>query len=322
MKFINKIRNIISNYFWIGLGLILISIILDLKFPSPSRDYVISIIIKLIEAVGLSIFISAIFSYATETKKFASYIKDLLENIVIKRDFLSNIDPESKKKALRSLIQPSNNELNNYPNIGNYYGYFIERTLDISKKSVRSNYHINNRAYFDSSKGKVAIEGTYTYWLFPSDSGYLPIIVGFEQPKDIGSFCSYLHVTTPNGERKSLENLELTQEENESGTISKTELDITEFGKNHEHLNVELKVTEIGNDKLQLLQFKALQPTDGFRFELYCEDNLVIVNHAIFVVGAKYYTSISEDKKQMVISCNQWINEGSGLSIMIEYKQT
>ena len=77
-------------------------------------------------------------------------------------------------------------------------------------------------------------------------------------------------------------------------------------------------MTEFGTDHWSLVQFKALQPTDGFKFYMYCEgDDVVIREHAIFVVGAKYYFTLSENKKSVTVACNQWINEGSGLCVLV-----
>lgn len=319
-KFKDIIKDIFWNYAWIGIVFLLISIILDLKFPSP-RNVLLSICIKMMETMGIAIFISAIFTWAAESKKFISNMKNLLESIIIKRNFLSNIDIEGKKIALKSLIQPTEAELNNYPSIGSYYAYFINQTLSISKKNVRSNYHVNSRAYFDNEKNKIAIEGTYSYRLFPSSTGYnKPIIIGFHQQKSEGSSCCYVHAINTQGERISSYNPELEEKKLPSGTTTcTTEFDITEFGKGHEYINVELKVIEMGRENEQLLQFTALQPTDGFRFELHCEDNIHILDKAIFVVGAKFYIEQSDDGKNITITCNQWINEGSGIAIMLQH---
>lgn len=316
---INLLKNIFWNYAWFGIALILISIILGLEHPTPNKY--LYILIKSLETIGLSILISAIFTWAAESKKFINNMQQLLESIIIKRNFLSNIDSEGKKSALKSLIQPTTEELKNYPNIGSYYEYFINKTLSISEKSVRSNYNISSRAYFDKDKNKIAIEGTYTYRLFPNSTGYLPIVVGFHQPKIEGSQCIYLHVTDTDGKRKSLQDLDLKEEDKGGVITSSTQLDITDFGKGHEHLTVDLKVIEMGGENEQLLQFTALQPTDGFRFELHCENSICIVDKAIFVVGTQYYVDLSDDKKNITITCNQWINEGSGIAIMLKYNR-
>ncbi|MFH0710198.1 MAG: hypothetical protein V2A75_08330 [Pseudomonadota bacterium] len=309
------------NYVWIGILLLLISIILDLHYPSTSRTYSLSIFIKSIEAIGLSVIIAAIFSFASGTSGFIEKIQSLLEDIVVRRNFLANIDPEGKKEALKSLIQPSISEKNQYPNIGNYYGYFIDKTLEIGHKNVRSNYQITSHAYFDSSKGKIAVDAMYSYRLYPSSEGYNDITIGFEQPDGGDSFCSYVAVSDPEGVRKFYEKPQLKETNNGGDIASVATIPIKDFGDSKNHLDVELKVTEFGTDHWSLIQFKALQPTDGFKFYLRCDGEVEIREHAIFVVGAKYYLDITKDKKIITISCNQWVNEGTGLCVLVSIPQ-
>ena len=134
------------NYVWIGIVLLLISIVLEIENPTTTRHYLINITILVFNYVGIAIIISAIFSFASGTSAFIDQIRGLLESIVIKRNFLNNIDSASKKDVLKTLIQPSIAETNNYPNIGNFYGFFIDKALDINKKNVRSNYTVMSRA--------------------------------------------------------------------------------------------------------------------------------------------------------------------------------
>lgn len=316
------LRKFFLNYVWIGVVLLLISIILDLDNPSNTRPYALSIFIKSVEAVGLAVLIAAIFSFASGTSEFIEKIRGLLEDIIVRRNFLANIDPEGKKEALKTLIQPSASEKNKYPNIGNYYGYFINKTLEIGRKSVRSNYQVTSRAYFDLVKGKIAIEGIYSYRLYPSSDGFNDITVGFEEPKDGDSFCSYVSVSDPDGLRKIFENPELIEHDEGGDISSRATLPIKEFGDGKNHLDVELKVTEYGTDHWSLIQFKALQPTDGFKFYMRCDGDIEIREHAIFVVGAKYYLDLHQDKKSITVSCNQWINEGTGLCVLVSIPQT
>lgn len=307
------IKNFFSNYVWLGIFLIIVSILIDEKYPSNLREYWVGISLKLIEAVGISIFIAAIFTFASGTSEFINKIKSLLEDIIVKRNFLSNIDPEAKKEALKSIIQPSTSEINKYPNIGDYYGYFINKTLEIGKKSVRSNYQVTSRVYFDEQKNKIAIEGIYSYRLYPSSEGFNDIVVGFE---DKESCCVYVNVSDPSGEQKPFENPELI-EQNDGGDITyRATIKINDFGIGKNHLDVELCVIEYGSDHWKMVQFKALQPTDGFKFSLRCEKDIFIQEHAIFVVGAKYYLNVSDDRKYISISCNQWVNEGTGLCVL------
>lgn len=310
--------------------MLLLSIILDVYTLPQPREYYITIIIKLIEGFGTAILIAAVFTFASSSIEFIEQVKRLLEEIVLQRNFLSNLDSNKKKEALKLIIQPSLNEKNSYPNIGEYYDYSINKTLDVGKLSVRSNYNINCRAYYDKELKRVLVEGVYSYRLFPSSEGFKDIIVGFE---DKDSFCSYVTVSDPNGEQKKYiretgetkqnENLIKLESHNSGGdityraNISIDDFSIDDSGKEKNHLDVELSVTEYGYNHWKLIQFKALQPTDGFKFHIHCDGDLEIVEHAIFVVGAKYYLQESENKKDFSVSCNQWINEGTGLCVLI-----
>ena len=324
-------RKYFSSYAMLGLSLLLLSIILDSYTLQQPRAYYITIFLKLLEGIGVSILIAAIFTFASSSIEFIEQIKKLLEDIVLQRNFLSNLDPEKKKEALKIIIQPSLNEKNSYPNIGEYYDFSIKKTLEVGKLSVRSNYNINCRAYYNETEKKVIVEGTYNYRLFPSSEGFKDIIVGFEDPK---SYCSYITVSDPMGNQKKFVRIEdesassdpntiELKQYNEGGDITyRAVISINDFGEGKNHLDVELNVTEHGDDHWKLIQFKALQPTDGFRFQVHCDGNINITDHSIFVVGAKSYLHTSNGEKKFSVSCNQWINEGTGLCVLVSIPHT
>lgn len=313
------LKGFFFNYLWLGVALLLISIILELGNPEPNRSIYITILIKLLEGIGVSILIAAIFSYASTTYDFIEKIRSLLEDIIIKRNFLGNIDPEGKKEALKSLIQPSDSEVNKYPNIGNYYGYFINKTLEIAKRSVRSNYRVYARAYVEKSTNLIAVEATYSYRLYPCSEGFHDITIGYEKKDTTENTCEYVNVSTPDGVRHVFKDDKLQfSEENAGGDVSlKVVIPVSNIGKGHDCLDVELKVVEYGAVNSMLYSFKALQPTDGFKLSLHCDGDLFVKSHSIFVVGANYYLDIGEESKSISITCNQWVNEGSGTSILI-----
>ena len=328
-KFWNWIKNVFNwtisfflNYVWIGIVLLLISIVLEIENPTANRDYLINITILVCNYIGVAIIISAIFSFASGTSAFIDKIRGLLESIVIRRNFLNNIDSASKKEVLKTLIQPSIAETNNYPNIGNFYGFFIDKALDINKKNVRSNYTIMSRAYFDKEKNKIAIEGKYSYRLYPSVDGYGDITIGLDEAMPDNK-CTFLSISTPTGHLKTFkeEDFKYVNNTKEGKPTRECKIIINEYEemKKCNHLDVDLNVQEYGEDHCILLTFKALQPTDGFRFYLRCDDDLLIKDYSVFVVGAKYDVqhNISNSNKEITITCNQWINEGSGLSLVV-----
>lgn len=310
------------NYVWIGIVLLLISIVLEIENPTTTRHYLINITILVFNYVGIAIIISAIFSFASGTSAFIDQIRGLLESIVIKRNFLNNIDSASKKDVLKTLIQPSIAETNNYPNIGNFYGFFIDKALDINKKNVRSNYTVMSRAYFDKTKNKIAIEGKYSYRLYPSVDGYGDITIGLDEAMPDNK-CTFLSISSPTGHMQTFKEEDFKYEKNvkEGKPTRECKIVINDYEnmKNCNHLDVDLNVQEYGEDHWILLTFKALQPTDGFRFYLRCDDDLFIKDYSVFVVGAKYDVqhNLSNSNKEITITCNQWINEGSGLSLVV-----
>lgn len=311
------LKRFFINYFWLGTVVILVAIILDIYSCPTSRFFVFfEVLVKFLESVGIAIMVASIFTFASGTSEFVDKIKGLLEDIIIKRNFLGNIDPEGKKEALKSLIQPSSSEKNKYPNIGDYYGHFINKTLEIGNKSVRSNYQVSCRAYFDSAENRIAVDGTYSYRVYPSADGFHNIVVGFGESISGPSKCKHVAISTPDGQRDIKDDLKF-EEKNDGGDISKVAEIETEKYNKQPHLDIELKIIEYGDDHWQLITFKALQPTDGFKFILHCDDQVLIQEHSVFVVGAKYFIDVSENKKDLTVTCNQWINEGSGLTILV-----
>ena len=99
--------------------------------------------------------------------------------------------------------------------------------------------------------------------------------------------------------------------------VSSANVQINSEFKDSSHVDVEIKIREYGSDHWQLLYFTASQPTDGFSFRLFCEDGVIIKKNSTFMVGAPYYLSISSDRREMSLSCNRWIDEGSGLCVIV-----
>jgi hypothetical protein len=293
--------------------------------------YLSILVTKLFETVGVSVVVAVLFTYVSSNIDFVGKIQEILESIVVKRNFLGGIDPSAKKEALKSLIQPSQTEINNYPNIGNYYGHFINNALDIGKKSIRSNYKINAKASIQN--GKVTVSGTSTYRLYPSAEGFQPIKIGFTNSKTESRALKCI-ITTPNGSREEypkpesdstdstipyLELIEVSAAKSDTGEKkNSTSIPIESISKGCNHLDVQLSFVEYGDDNHILFSFKTLLPTDGLNFTLYYSDDLKVSDYDIFVVDAKYHVDINEATKEMNINCSQWINEGAGFSVVIQ----
>jgi len=302
-----------SSYFWLGLVLVLFSVILDLKFPN--MPFWALACTGLLESVGIAILVASIFTYASGTSEFVNKIKSLLQDIVVSRNFLGNIDSESKRDALSALIKPSIEEKRIYSNIEDYLNTYIIQTMDVTNKCVRSNYNVHARAYLNKEHNTICVDSNISYRLYPTKDGYSDIKVGF-LASEILSTCNQIVVNTPHGDREVFETLEFKEVEIDVGKARIATIDLSKHAKKCSHLDISLDMTESGSDHWIMLSFGAMMPTDGFKHSLRCDDGLKVNSFHTFIHGAQFYTDKPSDT-EMITSCNEWINEGTGLSILV-----
>ncbi len=100
-------RKFFINYFWLGLVVVLISLLID-AYALKGNDGIryVAVFVSLMETVGIAIMVASIFTFASGSSDFVDRIKSLLESIVVKRNFLGNIDSEGKKKRLNPSSSP------------------------------------------------------------------------------------------------------------------------------------------------------------------------------------------------------------------------
>ncbi|AFV98181.1 MULTISPECIES: hypothetical protein [unclassified Sulfuricurvum] len=299
------------NYFWLGLLLVLLSLLINQNIK-PTMVYLV-LTVKTFETVGISLLIASLFSYTFESISFQDKMQNIVEKIVIKKSFLSNLSNDKKKEALRNLLKPSEEEMEKYSNIEDYYNYYIDETLNVSKKNVRSNYSINLKAKFDSVNKKVYTDGIYSYRLYPSENGFTNISVGFLKEDTVSKVDIIINL--PDGQRKKIIDSELEYKTNDLARYAEVKVD-QEF-QEYKHLDVELRVIEYGFNHWMNVFFKAEQATDGFKFTLYCDDDISIKTHNVFDVGHNYHVDLNGEKNEVHISCHQWINEGSGILVIV-----
>lgn len=302
------------NYFWLSILLILLSLLIE----QETKNTYLLIFSSLLETLGMATFVAALFNFTLETTDFLDNIKELLENIVAKKNFLSNMNIGSKKEVLRNILQPSEAEMKKYSNIQDYYNYYANETLNVASKNVRSNYNINITAKIDKDKQRLVTTGTYSYRLYPSNQGFTPITIGFMLDDELSS-CDLI-VNKPNGKWKTYTFDKDIKPNFKIGEDSKVvEIDIQEECKDFEHLDIELRTKEYGQDHWMSVYFKAEQPTDGFNFILNTEDDIKIQIFNVFDVGHNYH--IDKSDHNIHIGCYQWINEGVGIPVIISAEE-
>ena len=301
-----------SSYFWLGVVLVLVATVLHLQFPSA--HFLVTTGVVFLQTIGVAILVAAIFTFTSGTSDFIDSITDLLRRIVIDREFLGNIDSESKRNALAGLIKPSEAERQLYADIGRYYDVFINHTMDITKRCVRSDYAVAARVYKDAD-GMVAAEQSVSYRLHPTVSGYTDIEIRLDE-KDLGSLFQWFRVSDPQGRvicNRLPDPVEVMRRGNKTYSCV---IPLKDIGEGSDHLKVQFCVIERGHDHWTHLCFEAREPTDGFTYFVHCEDDLHVCAVASFVHSADF--KVYRDGTQRIeITCNEWFNEGTGLAMVI-----
>ena len=315
---INKIswfKRFFINYFWVGLVIILLAVVVDAY--SSTHTFWLDVLTKTLEAVGIAVLVASIFTFASGTSEFVNKIQRLLQNIVIHRNFLSNIDSESKRRALAALIKPNELERQNYANLEDYYDVFISKTLDITKKCVRSDYAIRARVFNDIEKGRLGVIQDISYRVHPTKDGYDTIQLKFYDSEDLSqlSFCEYIAISSPGGDRKVYNQFEWNDASQGGEPWRGTKINLDDFGINQLHLNVDMRVVEYGYDHWIPVGWRAGQPTDGFSFFLRCEEGIKLKNFMTFVSGANFHIE-NRNNSEIHVTSHQWFNEGTGISIV------
>jgi len=255
-------------------------------------------------------------SHFSITRLYSEFIPSQLD-----RNFLGNIDSDGKRDALKALIKPTEAERQLYSDIGRYYDMYINHTMGITEKCVRSDFTVQVKASIDQATGRVRIKQLMSYRLHPTINGYHDINVEIDDLNQ-DSIITNVIVTTPQGQRVYNQKPEVVKVAFDGREGGRATIPLTKLGVGHAHLKIEIDLTEYGYDHWALLTFRALQPTDGFRYNILCLNDLKVVAQRAFVHGAKLYFDSNEAETEMVFSSDEWFNEGTGLSVVISTNKT
>lgn len=319
MKYLKSFfKRFFFNYCWIGIITILLTIIFDLKIEN--KTLIIKIFIDFFKTIGISIIVASIFSWASETYSFVEKIQELLKSVVIRRDFLSNLDADSKANTLKAIIKPNSFEKTIYTNIEDYYNYYIKRTLEIKAKNIRSDYNMDARIFYDEAINKICCERTTSYKIYPAENGFDNIQVGFTNASD-GKILS-IKIYKPEGGHDEYNNLELQEADWDGIKATFVAVELNKFYREEKSLVAEIRTIEYGCDHWIIVPVEIVKPTDGFRYTVICENGIKIMCYDTFSQGVIFDINESEDKHKITISTYQWLNEGNGMMIIASKQNT
>ena len=315
---IDLLKSIFMHYFWVGVALTLLAIVLGQQVEKPGPIF--ATLVELLKTVGISVLVAAVFSFAASTSDLMERVSSLLQNIVVSRGFLNNIAESSKRDVLHAILKPSDQQKVIYGNIEDYYRHYIDLTMQVSSTNVRSNYISVCRASLNRENNLLQAEYRNYYRLYPSTTGYDDIEIGYYGEDHSRINHRSVTIYTPDGKTHVFGRdkiLSLPQVEKDNSKIIR--IPIEELGRGFDHLDIEFQTTQYGHDHWIVIGFQALLPTDGFRFHLECDEPLRIQEEETFVHGAAWHKDPKEVEGQSAMSlvCQQWIERGSGVSIVV-----
>jgi|GEM_PF-1167116 len=306
-----SIFNFFSSYFW-GASIVLLLTLLIQAYFNPKNFFFVAILL-FASTISISMIVATFFTYTIGTKEFIQFIQKKLEDIVISRKFLSNIDVERKEEALHALLKPSDiQEKNLYSNLQEYYQHFISEVMTVSKKNVRTMYRLDVEADYKKD-GILFAKGTVVYRIFPSEKGYIPIQIGVNDNDKSG--CKKLIINPPSEKPITVDIKKLEFKDHHDGAKIAS-IDLKKYDIKYSHLDIEIEFLEFGHDHWLAFQFVNMQPTDGFNFKLSCKKDITIKEKMIFDMDNDYNV-VSDDNKSITLSNYQWMQERSGLVVIV-----
>lgn len=279
--------------------------------------FITDFLIYIFGSFGISLLIASAFSYTIETASFINYIKRILTDVVISKDFLKNLDISNKKETLRLILNPPEYKENLYKNIDGYIQEYIDNSINLFQTNFKSNLTLNLFVTYQENN-KLIIEGKISYKIHRILQNFEPIKCGFDHSD---SELLEIKITTPDREVIKVNRNDFKKNEKKKIGVQDTEYRyyIPDNLQKYDYLITESKFLEKGHSNWQVFRYKNLSPLDGLNINLHCDSGLSVKDHMIFDEDENYSISVS-NKKHIQIFCHQWVKIGAGVSILIGNK--
>lgn len=299
-----------NKWTWFGVILLLISVIIKLSF---GETIIFVILSQLFQTVGIALIVGAVFDFSKNSLEFTDFISSLLSDIVISKTFLKKLSSGDKEEALKLILQPSENQLEQYSNINEYFKKQINRSTQMFDTNFKSNVVINLESYKENDK--VITRGKISYRIYKVGNKFDPIIVKFERED---SNVEEKRIIYPGGVLKIKDEDFVADNKEEAGIQYKEYVysipaDFNEFP----YLTIESEIIEYGFDHWTNFHWTSLTPYDGVTFSLKCRNNLIIKEIIVFDEKDPYFVNMSSDKKEIAIISTEWLNAYTGFSLTI-----
>lgn len=297
MKQINRLY-----FLFVGLGLLIISIVLDLGFLSwdqvknvPVLVWVLTVISKILSTVGLSIVIG----HFTAKIKMSEKIEDIFSSKQ-KVDIINNLICEGNKL--------------------DEYKKSILANMRKSKSNYRTNVVYKLHVYKDKTEKIVCSNIRISYVEHRVEKGVDSIISYFDRDE---TETKFIKISNPDNLNDSVI-LKSDKIKKEKSTAFSSDLEYThkciipKRFKRMEKLVIEKEIVFKGQDHWINCAMIFMCPHHGISFTLNTEDGLVIKEDTIFGDNQSYSKEFSKEKPNTItLSSNSWLSGYHGFSIIV-----
>ncbi len=311
------------KYFIIGLLLIIISVIYtnSIKPLIPSGFWLdfLNISDSILLIIGPSLLVASFFTFSIESRSFIEYIKDNLERVIIRKEFLDKLSTIDKKDALQRILRPNEDQFKSFANIKNYFDETINKAMNLFDSNFKTHFNIDLTAKINSEKKLLYLEECLIYRLYKSKNGYNEIQFGFEREDSEPIEGEYI---LPEGKSYIIKKEDFNKEEKkeESGFTWNLFKFSIPAEISSDYITVRIMAVEYGYDHWQEFTLKYIIPSDGVHIVLNTNDPLIIKDYMIFDNEKYYSCHLNTDKTKIQINTSQWISPGSGCRILVASK--
>ena len=316
-----QIKSFFSKWFYISI----ISILFGLIFASvgvshPSHKYLFNLTSGLFLNIGLAIFVANIFTFTIGTNEFLNYIRKLLTNIILSKEFITKLnqkEQKEQKELLHMVLKPTTELSKIYSGINDYFNQYIENSMKLFDTCYRGHVVLDATASYNTQKECIQTKLELDYMVYKIGDTFESMRLGFEDE-------SFEHIGTKirASDRPETEiPAELITEASkiDDPTIKKLyAMEVPEEFNYLSQINVSRKIIEYGNDHWQVFSYKTIKACDRLTVILRCQDDLVKKSCNIY--GIQDQCIIEKEENYVKVIFNDWLSPGFGVNILVAKK--
>jgi len=311
-----ELKRFFTKWFYISIIFLLIGLALlgiHIK-DSTALTYIINLVANLFQSVGLAILVANIFSFTIGTEEFLKYIRERLMKIVVSKDFVTTLSPIEQQKLLHLSLKPSKDMSELYSGINDYFNSYIEQSMKLFDTSYRGHLSINAIASYNSEKKCIQIEMDMDYVIYKVSDKFEPIQMLFEDEKS-EHISTTIKAHQMEKEILTQDNIEDITKINDPSLKKGYLAKIPDKFNSKQHININRKVIEYGDDHWQAFSYKSIKPYDGMIINLRCENGIIVRNYNTYGKEADF--TIEKNSKTIKIQYHDWLTPGFGVNIIV-----